>query len=164
MSRSPVRIRSVAPKILRICVENRNVRRIFCLYFWCYQKCYHGSKKRPEWQPEDKLPQCGKSGGVLLCAWEPLSGVAEWYDCPAIVCAGAGENIRTVIDFCAWNWYYIKAVSLKLHKYTFAGMVELADAQDLGSCAARRVGSSPTTRTKGVVSPRDALFFYTFTI
>ena len=25
-------------------------------------------------------------------------------------------------------------------------MVELADAQDLGSCAARRVGSTPTTR------------------
>ena len=29
---------------------------------------------------------------------------------------------------------------------TDAGMVELADAQDLGSCAARRVGSTPTTR------------------
>ena len=29
---------------------------------------------------------------------------------------------------------------------SFAGMVELADAQDLGSCAARRVGSTPTTR------------------
>lgn len=28
-----------------------------------------------------------------------------------------------------------------------AGMAELADVQDLGSCAARRVGSSPTTRT-----------------
>ena len=28
-----------------------------------------------------------------------------------------------------------------------AGMAELADAQDLGSCAERRVGSSPTTRT-----------------
>ena len=27
-------------------------------------------------------------------------------------------------------------------------MVELVDTQDLGSCAARRVGSSPTTRTK----------------
>ena len=26
-------------------------------------------------------------------------------------------------------------------------MTELADVQDLGSCAARRVGSSPTTRT-----------------
>ena len=27
-------------------------------------------------------------------------------------------------------------------------MVELVDTQDLGSCAARRVGSSPTTRTR----------------
>ena len=27
-------------------------------------------------------------------------------------------------------------------------MTELADVQDLGSCAARRVGSTPTTRTK----------------
>ena len=31
---------------------------------------------------------------------------------------------------------------------TDAGMVELADAQDLGSCAARRVGSTPTTRIR----------------
>ena len=38
MSRSPVRIRSVAPKILRICVENRNVRRIFCFYFGVFKK------------------------------------------------------------------------------------------------------------------------------
>ena len=29
----------------------------------------------------------------------------------------------------------------------YAGMAELADVQDLGSCAARRVGSTPTTRT-----------------
>ena len=29
----------------------------------------------------------------------------------------------------------------------YAGMVKLADTQDLGSCAAMRVGSSPTTRT-----------------
>ena len=28
-----------------------------------------------------------------------------------------------------------------------AGMAELADAQDLGSCEAIRVGSTPTTRT-----------------
>ena len=32
-------------------------------------------------------------------------------------------------------------------KIEHAGMAELADVQDLGSCAARRVGSSPTTRT-----------------
>ena len=30
-------------------------------------------------------------------------------------------------------------------------MVELVDTQDLGSCAARRVGSSPTTRTINAV-------------
>ena len=29
-----------------------------------------------------------------------------------------------------------------------AGMMELADMQDLGSCAVRRVGSSPTFRTE----------------
>ena len=29
----------------------------------------------------------------------------------------------------------------------YAGMAELADAQDLGSCEAIRVGSTPTTRT-----------------
>ena len=29
-----------------------------------------------------------------------------------------------------------------------AAMAELADAQDLGSCAARRVGSTPTTRIR----------------
>ena len=34
----------------------------------------------------------------------------------------------------------------RLHRY--AGMAELADAQDLGSCEAIRVGSTPTTRTK----------------
>ena len=32
-------------------------------------------------------------------------------------------------------------------KIKYAGMVELVDTQDLGSCAAMRVGSSPTTRT-----------------
>ena len=31
-------------------------------------------------------------------------------------------------------------------------MVELVDTQDLGSCAARRVGSSPTTRTISVLN------------
>ena len=29
----------------------------------------------------------------------------------------------------------------------YAGMAELADAQDLGSCAARCAGSTPVTRT-----------------
>ena len=30
----------------------------------------------------------------------------------------------------------------------YAGMVELADTQDLGSCAHKRAGSTPVTRTK----------------
>ena len=45
----------------------------------------------------------------------------------------------------------------------FAGMVELADTQDLGSCAERHVGSSPTTRTKNqqtVVLQRFAYFCF----
>ncbi len=32
----------------------------------------------------------------------------------------------------------------------FAGVVKLVDTQDLGSCAARRGGSSPSTRTNGM--------------
>ena len=32
-------------------------------------------------------------------------------------------------------------------KSTYAGVVELADTQDLGSCAYRCAGSSPVTRT-----------------
>ena len=35
-------------------------------------------------------------------------------------------------------------------------MAELADAQDLGSCEAIRVGSTPTTRTKS--APKTAVF------
>ena len=31
--------------------------------------------------------------------------------------------------------------------FIYAGMAELADAQDLGSCEVIRVGSTPTTRT-----------------
>ena len=31
--------------------------------------------------------------------------------------------------------------------WRYAGMMELVDMPDLGSCAERRVGSSPTTRT-----------------
>jgi hypothetical protein len=30
----------------------------------------------------------------------------------------------------------------------YAGMAELADVQDLGSCASRRAGSTPVTRTR----------------
>ena len=39
-------------------------------------------------------------------------------------------------------------------------MVELVDTQDLGSCAARRVGSSPTTRTKNRQAPHGACRFF----
>ena len=40
-------------------------------------------------------------------------------------------------------------------------MAELADAQDLGSCAARRAGSSPVTRTTAsrTALVRDAVFY-----
>lgn len=42
-------------------------------------------------------------------------------------------------------------------------MAELADAQDLGSCAARRKGSTPSTRTKekpsGSLGGRTALYY-----
>ena len=41
----------------------------------------------------------------------------------------------------------------------YAGMAELADVQDLGSCAARRVGSTPTTRTSKKRHPSGCLFF-----
>ena len=39
-------------------------------------------------------------------------------------------------------------------------MAELADAQDLGSCTARRVGSTPTTRTKALHMENVGLFLY----
>ena len=44
----------------------------------------------------------------------------------------------------------------------YAGMVELADTQDLGSCAERCTGSTPATRTKIAVSTfvSGLLFFY----
>ena len=50
----------------------------------------------PEWQPEDKLPQCGKSGGVLLCAWGPPADNIDTHgtdlECPA---AAGGTGRRT---------------------------------------------------------------------
>ena len=39
----------------------------------------------------------------------------------------------------------------------YAGMAELADAQDLGSCEEIRVGSTPTTRTKQFIIHLHAL-------
>ena len=43
----------------------------------------------------------------------------------------------------------------------YAGMVKLVDMPDLGSGAARRVGSSPITRTKGF-SKEKLFYFKTF--
>jgi hypothetical protein len=54
---------------------------------------------------------------------------------------------------------------LKVRRYVyicthnFAGMVKLVDMPDLGSGAARRVGSSPITRTKKA-SPIEKLFLF----
>ena len=44
----------------------------------------------------------------------------------------------------------------------YAGMVELADTQDLGSCASQRAGSTPVTRTikKSLLSGSKGGFFY----
>lgn len=41
-------------------------------------------------------------------------------------------------------------------------MAELADVQDLGSCAARRVGSTPTTRTTKNKYKEEASSLYLF--
>ena len=54
-----------------------------------------------------------------------------------------------MIDSGAQLWY---------DRTTSAGMAELADAQDLGSCEAIRVGSTPTTRTK----KKDMTFGHVF--
>lgn len=42
-----------------------------------------------------------------------------------------------------------RRISFIHEKIQYAGVVKLADTQDLGSCAARCAGSSPVTRTKG---------------
>ena len=48
----------------------------------------------------------------------------------------------------------------------YAVMAELADVQDLGSCVARRVGSTPTNRmNKGFnlfITKIKAFYFFTF--
>ena len=46
------------------------------------------------------------------------------------------------------NWPFTNPLLVCIMIVSYAGMTELADVQDLGSCAARRVGSTPTTRTK----------------
>lgn len=40
----------------------------------------------------------------------------------------------------AWFWFLC-------YNCVVAGLVKLVDTQDLGSCAVRRVGSSPMSRT-----------------
>ena len=55
-----------------------------------------------------------------------------------------------LLDFFVNFVYYTIKLLLKYikQKDKYAGMAELADVQDLGSCAERRVGSTPTTRTR----------------
>ncbi len=50
----------------------------------------------------------------------------------------------TLLTICLLNFKKIFDIIQKI----FAGMVELADTQDLGSCAERCTGSTPATRTK----------------
>ena len=52
--------------------------------------------------------------------------------------------IKITVDFLAFILYNSSCVWFS----RFAELMELADMQDLGSCAARRVGSSPTFRIK----------------
>ena len=47
-----------------------------------------------------------------------------------------------------------------LYYYCYADMVELADTQDLGSCAAMRAGSTPVIRTKKKSRTKVWLFFF----
>jgi hypothetical protein len=58
------------------------------------------------------------------------------------------------------NCFEYSKLSVSLHPQLHADMVKLVDMPDLGSGAARRVGSSPIIRTK---SPNESLgFFYAF--
>ena len=54
----------------------------------------------------------------------------------------------TLLTICLLNFKKIFDIIQKI----FAGMVELADTQDLGSCAERCTGSTPATRTK-IITP-----------
>ena len=53
----------------------------------------------------------------------------------------------------------IASIELKYNEEMSADMVKLVDMPDLGSGAARRVGSSPIIRTK---ASQSRSFFYTF--
>ena len=58
------------------------------------------------------------------------------------------------------NCFENKKLIVSLHPQLHADMVKLVDMPDLGSGAARRVGSSPIIRTKKVSHSRS--FFYTY--
>ena len=45
-------------------------------------------------------------------------------------------------------YHKITVIHTILYSPEYAGVAELADAQDLGSCAIWRAGSTPVTRTK----------------
>ena len=57
------------------------------------------------------------------------------------------RNPKKHLDKSKKAWYNAGKGSDLTERTFFAGMAELADAQDLGSCAARRAGSTPVTRT-----------------
>ena len=51
-------------------------------------------------------------------------------------------------QFCSRNLDFLLLKNLKIVRQSTAGVAKLVDAPDLGSGAARRGGSSPSTRTK----------------
>ena len=51
-------------------------------------------------------------------------------------------------QFCSRNLDFLLLNSLEIARQSNAGVAKLVDAPDLGSGAARRGGSSPSTRTK----------------
>ena len=51
-------------------------------------------------------------------------------------------------QFCSRNLDFLLLKNLKIALQSTAGVAKLVDAPDLGSGAARRGGSSPSTRTK----------------
>ena len=55
---------------------------------------------------------------------------------------------RRTIEFKKLFFCIIDFSCIPVLYFYHAGMAELADAQDLGSCEEIRVGSTPTTRTK----------------
>ena len=101
MSRSPVRIRSVAPKILRICVESRNVCRIFCFYFGVFKKTQRKTQRCLQNGAKKKHANTNISACFLvrvvgveptrLAAQEPKS------------CASANSTIPANVYLCSFK-------------------------------------------------------------